>query len=307
MLAATSGVGICLCGVMMKRLFCLSVSLAAVAPAFAQEPNAFVRPYWWDKPVVEGLGRAMMDVAPNRARFDLGFVETDDQSDAATKKAVARAKIAYDAIKKVAGDKARVTTSVAVKAFYEQYRDKDGNIQTNMREDKVKGYEATATMAVVLTDTALAGRARAAALALGPQESGRINIYLEQTADMQRDIIELAARDARERAQRTAVAAGGRLGDILVIEEGLDACLGNWSSNQVARVVNPDSDYRYSPVMAPPPPPPPPPPAPPVASGQVGSRTITITERDLAALDLPSDPQPQQIQGSVCVIYTLVK
>jgi uncharacterized protein YggE len=291
----------------MKRLLCMSVFVAAAAPAFAQEPTAYVRPYWWDKPVVEGLGRAMMDVQPNRARFDLGFVETDAQSDAATRKAVARAKIAYDAIKKVAGDKARVTTSVNVVAFYEQYRDKDGNIQTNTREDKVKGYEAKASMGIVLTDASLAGRARAAALALGPQESGRISIYLEQTAEMQRDIIELAARDARERAQRTAVAAGAKLGDILVIEEGADSCLGNWSSSQVARVVG-DGDYRYapSPAMAPPPPPPMPAP-PPVASGQVGSRTITITEKDLAALDLPSDPQPQQIQGSVCVIYTLVK
>jgi hypothetical protein len=92
-----------------------------------------------------------------------------------------------------------------------------------------------------------------------------------------------------------------------VIEEGADSCIGNWSSSQVARVVG-DGDYRYgpSPAMAPPPPPPMPAP-PPVASGQVGSRTITITEKDLAALDLPSDPQPQQIQGSVCVIYTLVK
>jgi len=215
--------------------------------------------------------------------------------------------IAYDAIKKVAGDKARVSTSVNVVAFYEQYRDKDGNIQTNAREDKVKGYEATASMSVVLTDTALAGRARAAALALGPQESGRISIYLEQTAEMQQEIIEAAAKDARQRALRTAAAAGGKLGDILVIEEGNDSCIGNWSSTQVARVVG-DGDYRYAPSPAYAPPPPPPPPAPaPVASGQVGSRTITITEKDLAALDLPSDPQPQQIQGSVCVIYTLVK
>ena len=291
----------------MKHLLCLSVCVAVAAPVFAQEPTAYVRPYWWDKPVVEGLGRAMMDVAPNRARFELGFVETDTQSDAATKKAVARAKIAYDAIKKVAGDKARVTTSVNVTAFYEQYRDKDGNIQSNTREDKVKGYEATASMAVVLTDTSLAGRARAAALALGPQESGRISIYLEQTADMQQEIIEQAAKDARQRAMRTAVAAGGKLGDILVIEEGNDSCIGSWSSSQVARVVG-NGDYRYapSPAFAPPPPPPAPPP-PPVASGMVGSRTVTITEKDLAALDLPSDPQPQQIQGSVCVIYTLAK
>src|SRR5262245_26269591 len=91
-----------------------SVLIAAGASqaAFAQDATSFVRPYWWDKPVVEGLGRAMMDVAPNRARFNLGFVETETESDAATKKAVARAKIAYDAIKKVAGDKARVTTGV---------------------------------------------------------------------------------------------------------------------------------------------------------------------------------------------------
>jgi uncharacterized protein YggE len=293
--------------VIMKRLLCLSVCLASATPAFAQDANSFVRPYWWDKPVVEGLGRAMMDVSPNRARFDLGFVETDAQSDAATKKAVARAKIAYDAIKKVAGDKARVTTSVNVIAFYEQYRDKDGNLQTNTREDKVKGYEATASMAIVLTDTSLAGRARAAALALGPQASGRISIYLEQTAEMQQEVIEQAAKDARQRAQRTATAAGGKLGDILVIEEGNDSCLGTWSSSQVARVVGDDYRYAPSPAFAPPPPPPPPPAPAPVASGQVGSRTITITEKDLAALDLPSDPQPQQIQGSVCVIYTLVK
>jgi uncharacterized protein YggE len=250
----------------------------------------------------------MMDVAPNRARFDLGFVETDGQSDAATKKAVARAKIAYEAIRKVAGDKARVTTSVNVVAFYEQYRDKDGNIQTNNREDKVKGYEARASMAVVLTDASLAGRARAAALALGPQESGRISIYLEQTAEMQRDIIEEAAKDARQRASSTAIAAGGKLGDLLLIQEGSDSCMGSWSSSQVARVLGGNASYRYSPTMAPPPPPPAPSaPPPPVASGMVGNRTITITEKDLAALDLPSDAQPQQIQGSVCAIYTLAK
>jgi len=274
--------------------------------AFAQDATSFVRPYWWDKPVVEGLGRAMMDVAPNRARFNLGFVETESESDAATKKAVARAKIAYDAVKKVAGDKARVSTSVNVIAYYEQYRDKDGKVLTNTREDKVKGYEATATMSVVLTDTSLAGRARAAALALGPQQAGGISIYLEQTAAMQQTIIEEAAKDARQRASRTAVAAGGKLGDLLVIQEGGDTCLGNWSSSQVARVVNPDGSYN-PPPPSPPPPPPPPPAMAPVASGMVGNRTVSISERDLVALDLPSDPQPQQIQGSVCVIYTLVK
>lgn len=291
------------------KLILAAAGAAALAPAaMAQQADTYVRPYWWDKPVVEGLGRAMMDVSPNRARFDLAFVETDGKSDEAMKKAVARAKIAYDAIKKVAGDKARITTGVNVNAYYKQYKDKDGNMQTNFRPDQVEGYEARVQVYVVLTDVSLAGRARAAALALGPQDMNPVSIYLEQTAEMQRAVLDEAAKDARQRAQLSASAAGGRLGDILVIQEGADSCLGNWSSSQVARVLGDGDNYRPPMAYAPPPPPPPPPaPSPQVASGQVGRQAITVTERDLVALDLPSDPNPQQIQAGVCVIYTLVK
>ena len=276
----------------------------------AQEAGQYVRPYWWDKPVVEGLGRALIEVAPNRARFDLAFVETADKSDEAMKKAVQRSKIAYDAIKKIAGDKARVSTSVNVTAFYKQYKDKEGNVQTNYRADQVDGYEARVTMVVVLTDPSLAGKARAAALALGPQSVNPINIYLEQTPEMQRRALDEAAKDARARAQLSASAAGGRLGDLLIVQEGTDSCMGNWSTGQVARVLGGDNyggGYPPPAYAPPPPPPPPPPPSPAIASGQVGRQTITVSEMDLAALDLPSDASPMTIQSSVCMIYTLVK
>lgn len=70
--------------------------------------------------------------------------------------------------------------------------------------------------------------------------------------------------------------------------------------------------YRFGKAAPPPPPPaaappPPPPPPPPVASGQVGRQQITISERDLAGLDLPSDASPQTMQASVCMIWTLAK
>lgn len=288
-----------------------ATAVAVLAPAaMAQEAGQYVRPYWWDKPVVEGLGRALIEVAPNRARFDLAFVETADKSDEAMKKAVQRSKIAYDAIKKIAGDKARVSTGVNVTAFYKQYKDKEGNVQTNYRADQVDGYEARVTMVVVLTDPALAGKARAAALALGPQSVNPINIYLEQTPDMQRRALDEAAKDARARAQLSASAAGGRLGDLLIVQEGTDSCMGNWSTGQVARVLGGDNygGGYPPPAYAPPPPPPPPaPPSPAIASGQVGRQTITVSEMDLAALDLPSDSSPMTIQSSVCMIYTLVK
>jgi len=286
-----------------------TTATALLAPAaMAQEAGQYVRPYWWDKPVVEGLGRALIEVAPNRARFDLAFVETADKSDEAMKKAVQRSKIAYDAIKKVAGDKARVSTSVNVTAFYKQYKDKEGNMQTNYRADQVDGYEARVTMFVTLTDPSLAGRVRAAALALGPQDVNPINIYLEQTPEMQRKALDEAAKDARARAQLSASAAGGRLGDLLIVQEGNDSCMGNWSTSQVARVIGGDNyGGGYPPPAYAPPPPPPPPPAPAIASGQVGRQTITVSEKDLAALDLPSDGSPMTIQSNVCMIYTLVK
>lgn len=288
-----------------------ALSAALLAPmAMAQEAGQYVRPYWWDKPVVEGLGRAMIEVAPNRARFDLAFVETDGKSDEAMKKAVQRSKIAYDAIKKVAGDKARVSTSVNVTAFFKQYKDKEGNVQSNTRADQVDGYEARVSMVVLLTDTSLAGKARAAALALGPQSMNPIYIYLEQTPEMQRHALDEASKDARARAQLAASAAGGRLGDLLIVQEGNESCMGNWSTSQVARVLGGNGgNYGYAPAYAPPPPPPAPPPmsAPAVASGMVGRQTITVSEQDLAALDLPSDTTPMTIQSSVCMIYTLVK
>lgn len=294
-----------------RTLAVVTTAAAVLAPAaMAQEAGQYVRPYWWDKPVVEGLGRALIEVAPNRARFDLAFVETADKSDEAMKKAVQRSKIAYDAIKKIAGDKARVSTGVNVTAFYKQYKDKEGNVQTNYRADQVDGYEARVTMVVVLTDPALAGKARAAALALGPQSVNPINIYLEQTPDMQRRALDEAAKDARARAQLSASAAGGRLGDLLIVQEGTDSCMGNWSTGQVARVLGGDNygGGYPPPAYAPPPPPPPPaPPSPAIASGQVGRQTITVSEMDLAALDLPSDSSPMTIQSSVCMIYTLVK
>lgn len=290
-----------------KLILAAATAAAVLAPsAVAQDADTFVRPYWWDRPVVEGMGRSLVEVAPNRARFDLAFVETAGKSDEAMKKAVARSKIAYDALKKVAGDKSRITTSVNVEAYYKQYRDKDGNMQTNYRPDQVDGYQARVTMFVVLTDPSLAGRARAAALALGPQDVNPINIYLEQTPDLQRRALDEASKDARARAQLAASAAGGRLGDLLVVQEGNDSCMGNWSSSQVARTVDGGGGYGGYPA-APPPPPPPPPSAPPVARGQVGNQTITISEMDLAALDLPSDANPQTVSASVCMIYTLVK
>jgi hypothetical protein len=162
-------------------------------------------------------------------------------------------------------------------------------------------------MSVELTDVALGGRARAAALALGPEESGGgLRVYLEETAELQRKALEAAAKDAAERAKVSAAATGNRVGATLVIQEGGGPCLGNWSYAQVGRVYG-AGDYPY-------PPPPPPPPAPAMmmasealVSGRVGGRAVTISEADIQALNLPNDERPQTMSASVCAVFVLEK
>ena len=179
-------------------------------------------------------------------------------------------------------------------------------MQTNYRADQVDGYQARVTMVVVLTDPALAGRARAAALALGPQDVNPINIYLEQTPELQRRALEEAAKDARARAQLagklrpaegSAICSSCRKAMTAAWATGR---LARWRAPLMAAATMADTlpRLRHRPSA--------PPPAP-VARGQVGGQTITITEKDLAALDLPSDASPQTIQASVCMVYTLVK
>jgi uncharacterized protein YggE len=275
---------------------------AAFLPAFAQaapdfQDQAFTTPYWTRVPVIEVLGRADMQVAPNRATFSVTYLETDKDSKKAMQLAVERGRLAYDTIKKAAGKDSVITSSVNVTALYEQYKDKDGNKIDNERSDKIRAYEARVSLSVTVQDVSKAGTARAGALALGPENSSGLSTYLERTTEMNRDAYEAAVKDGAARAKATAAASGGKLGRLMVVQEGSGPCLGSWSSMA-------GSDYDYysaAPAYAPPPPPPPPPP--PIASGMVGGRMVTITQADIDSLNLPSDDKTQSISSSVCMIY----
>ena len=274
---------------------------AAFLPAFAQgapdfQDQAFTTPYWTRVPVIEVLGRADMQVAPNRASFSVTYLETDKDSKKAMQLAVERGRLAYETIKKAAGKESVIQSSVNVTALYEQYKDKDGNRIDNERSDKIRAYEARVTLSVTVEDVSKAGTARAGALALGPENSTGLSTYLERTTELNREAYEAAVKDAAARAEATAKASGSKLGKLMVAQEGSGPCLGNWSSMA-------GSDYNYydkSYAMAPPPPS-----APPVASGMIDGRQVTITQADIDALNLPSDDKSQPVSASVCMIYRI--
>ncbi len=293
----------------MKHALSLAAALLVAAPAaMAQsssptggrdyQEDVYVTPYWTRMPVIESIGRAEMQVAPNRASFSVVYLETDKNSDDAMKLAVQRGKVAYDAIKKIAGDKAIVQSSVSVEPYYQQYRNKDGDKVENDRADKIEGYEARVSLNVQVEDVPMAGRARAGALALGPETSTPLRTYLEATTEMNRAAYEAAVADGAARAKATVSASGSKLGKLLVVQEGGGPCLGRWSTSSGT-----DNSYydRYNApeayAMAPPPPAP-------VAEGMIGRKQVTITQADIDALDLPSDERKQSISSSVCMIYS---
>jgi uncharacterized protein YggE len=205
-------------------------AVSALLPAFAQggpdfQNQAFTTPYWTRVPVIEALGRSEMQVAPNRASFSVTYLETDKDSKDAMKLAVERGRLAYDTIKNAAGKDSIIQSSVSVTALYEQYRDKDGNRIDNERSDKIRAYEARVSLSVVVEDVSKAGKARAGALALGPENSSGLSTYLERTTELNREAYESAVKDGAARAAATAKASGGRLGKLMVVQEGSGANL----------------------------------------------------------------------------------
>ena len=295
-------------GRIMKTAYLIAIAFLGVAGANAQNVRSgdtivFEKPYWTETPVIEVLGRAEIELPPNRASFSVSFVETNKDAKIAMRSAVERARIAYDAVKAVAGDSARVTTSVQVDPYYEQYRDRDGDRIENRRADKVKGYEGRASVAVTMLDVSKAGEARAAALVLGPENSGNLRLYLERTAEINRQAYEAAVNDAAARARASARAASATLGRVLVIQEGQGPCLGRWTS-QPGRTLSRNEFVSASPVTS--------------ANRRQSTVVVTgsllangreqeviITQADIDALNLPSDKPPQTVTAKVCVLYAI--
>ena len=285
----------------MKRIFVLGLVIAsAITPAAAEEDQPeFSKPYWTEQPVIEALGRARVEVPPNRAEFNISFVETNKDAHKAMTESVERARIAFKAIKAVAGDNSHVQTSVSIDPYYDQYRDESGDYYENEHPDKIRGYRAVAEISVEITDVSLAGKARGAALTLGPEDASPLNTYLEPTTEMMREAYEAAVADGVARAQLSASASNASLGDLLVVQEGLGPCLGQWSfeiGRQAMKrelVTTPQPAASMDTIVV-------------SGVGRDGS-AFSITEKDIEALNLPSDMSPQTITANVCLVYRLAQ
>lgn len=279
----------------MRVLVLATFFAAMAAPAFAQDE--FERPYWLDRPVIEAQGRAQAFVNADRASFSVTFVEVASDSRDAMFAASDRARLAAAAIRAHGGDAVRISSDADIDAYYQEYRNREGERISSERADQVQNYAVSVTLDVELTDIARAADVRAAAMAVGPEETSDLRFRLEDGSSARLSVYRAAASDAAQRARAAADASGASLGPLLALQEGQGPCLGRWQ--QGASV-----DRRSAVQDA----------ATPVTSiGDdediivTGSRirTIRLTAEDIARMQLPADVSPLAISAQVCAIYAV--
>lgn len=265
-----------------------------ILPARAQDAT-FERPYWLDRAVIETLGRAQVDVSADTASFSVTFREVAGASRDAMFAASDRARLAAAAIHSRGGGAVRISSSADIEAIHQEYRNREGERVSSERDDQIANYSVSVTLNVVITDVAHAANARAAAMAVGPEEVSDLTFTLDESAPARLRAYRAAVQDAAARARAAAEASGATLGRLLVLQEGQGPCLGRWQQG----VSRDRSGTTYnSPVTS------------------VGSedeivvtgtriRTLRLTAEDISRMQLPADVPPLELTAQVCAIYAV--
>lgn len=279
---------------MIRMILAIAFSAGALSPAFAQEAT-FERPYWLDRSVIEAIGRAQIDVPADTASFSVTFREVDDSSRDAMFAASDRARLAAAAIRSRGGDGVRITSSADAEAIHEEYRNREGERLSSERADQVENYAVSVTLSVVVNDVARAANVRAAAMAVGPEETSDLSYTLDENAPSRLRAYRAAVQDAAARARIAAEASGASLGGLLVLQDGLGPCLGRWQSGAARDRGNntqnsPTAVYEGGDEI--------------VVTG-TRARELRLTSEDIARMQLPEDVPPLELTAQVCAVYSV--
>ncbi|OQW41750.1 MAG: hypothetical protein A4S12_07685 [Proteobacteria bacterium SG_bin5] len=277
--------------------------------ASAQTPPAVLgdryvpAPWWMREPVIASLGRVRTELPANRARFSATFSAVERDAAAATG-AAARQVAALDTVLRAIGaERARLTTTFATRALYDQYRDKDGRLIENQRADKIDRYEVAALIEIEVRDISVLERVYNAVLAAKPTSVGSVSFRLEPDNVQKRALADAAMRDAAARARAAVEAAGARLGPVKVVDPTARVCrtdiLAGWPSYAGPPGLPTDVTVSASRLRdgaesypLPPPPPPPPPPPTPAAPGTLPAFTL--------------QPPLQSLSDEACIVFAVL-
>lgn len=273
----------------------LTTAIFACAASSAAAQDIFDRPYWLDRAVVEAQGRAQVIAPADEASFTVSFKGVANDARTALFSTSDRARLAVAGIRARGGDTTRITSEARVDAIYREYRNGEGERVSSERSDQIDNYVATITLEVRVSDVGRALDARAAALAVGPEDMSDVTYNLTETAPARLRAYRAAVQDAAARARIAAEGSGAPLGRLLVMQDGQGPCLGRAAVVTGTRLVRQDFE-AVSPITT-------------AGSEQievtVGSRLLRLSAEDIARMQLPSDAPVIELTAQVCAIYAV--
>ena len=223
----------------MRRLITFAALMIA-ATASAQVPPAELgqrnvpAPWWMREPVIASIGSVRTELTANRASFSAEFSAVDRDVATATAKATDKIRAIDAALRALGADRASLRTTVSTTPLYEQYRDKDGNLQANERADKIERYEAKAMIDVDVRDLRVLEGAYAAVVEAQPNSIEKVEFSLQPDNETKSELAVAAVADATRRARESVAAAGARLGLARIIDPTGRVCrtdvLAGWQS-----------------------------------------------------------------------------
>lgn len=281
-----------------------SAAFSSVAMAQAPTRDLHPAPWWMREPVISSVGHVQLETEANRAAFQVGFQAVARTAAEANAEAAERARAFTDALRGLTPERVRLATQLSTQPLYQQYRDRDGQVQENERADQIERYATEASVAVEVRDVSIVQNVYNAALAARPTTTSQVEFALEPDNETKTRLYAAAVRDAARRAQLAAEAAGAKLGPARVIDPSARACqsdvlggtTGGYPSTPRPTSVVQTSDGVIEEVVATSrrrPPPPPPAPAP-------GAGAAAQTPAVLAL-----NPTRETIAATACVIYAL--
>jgi uncharacterized protein YggE len=195
-----------------------------VATIASQPPLYAPAPWWMREPIIAATGEVQTHLSANRASFSAQFSSIDRSLATAQRLASDKVRTLAKTLARLGAEKARVETTLSVDPIYEQYRDKDGNLQTNVRPDKIERYDVRVSFNVQVRDLDVLEGAYAAVAAANPVSMGRVFFNLEPDNETNAELFKAAMADAARRARMAVEATGARLGRVRLIDPSNRAC-----------------------------------------------------------------------------------
>ncbi len=222
----------------MKHALILAALLAA--PALAQTPPAqigqpFIPAPWWMKdPVIASMGHVRTEVPANRADMEARFNKVEKTPGAALSAVAAQVRALDASLAALGKGAVQVETTFSTTPLYDQFRDKDGNLIDNEREDRIRAYTGTARVRIEVRDMTVLESAYRLIVAAAPSAIEDVAFDLEASNAQKTAMAKAAVEDAARRAREAAAAAGARLGAVKIIDPSGRVCqtqvLAGWPS-----------------------------------------------------------------------------